>query len=676
MFSACIGAGLLITGILYFRNRRNADAPGRVTKFIFLLRFISITAVLILLLSIVFRRETYQNADPLLILAVDNSSSMVTGSDSASVRNELPAALSGFAEGLKDRYEVRTLLFSGHSENSRNSPDFSGKETDIEGVLSDVANNFANQNVGAMILVTDGIYNRGANPLHSAAEPGFPVYCVAVGDTSEVKDLQISRVNHNEISYAGNSFPVEVIIGATRLDGAEAEVSIIENGIAKARQRVRIGSSRFSAALTFTLEAGKAGLQHYQVRITPINGETNIRNNTATFVMEVISNREKILLVAGAPHPDIAAIREVLEKKATYESDCTLLRDHSGSIKPYSLVILHGYTQAMSQIAAECTAANVPFWIINPESPDGMPGIKFPGPPGKDTDAEPALNRNFPLFSISDAFRNFVHELPAVKCFNGRQSVMGQSQVLITQKIGAVETDYPVLYFNEQNGLKTAVFAADGLWKWKMRDYSAHKDHLLFAELISKIVQYLSVKNDKSFFRVTAPRIISENEKMEFQAELYNRSYELVNDPEVKLQLSDSAGRRYDYVFSRTSDGYFLDPGMLAPGEYSYEASVIQENARLTKKGKFAVREVLAERMTTVADHRLLHQLATRTGGKVFGRKELDKLSAQLKADPSIKPVSYSQVETSPLIDLKLLFFIILLCFSLEWWLRKRYFSI
>jgi len=55
------------------------------------------------------------------------------------------------------------------------------------------------------------------------------------------------------------------------------------------------------------------------------------------------------------------------------------------------------------------------------------------------------------------------------------------------------------LIYSEINGVKNANFLGDGLWKWKMRDYVDHNNHNLFNELISKTVQYLSVKADKSF---------------------------------------------------------------------------------------------------------------------------------------------------------------------------------
>jgi hypothetical protein len=239
-----------------------------------------------------------------------------------------------------------------------------------------------------------------------------------------------------------------------------------------------------------------------------------------------------------------------------------------------------------------------------------------------------------------------------------------------------VETENPVLFFSEINGLKSAVFLGDGLWKWKFRDFAENKNHQLFTELISKSVQYLSVRSDKSYFRVSAPRIVMENNDIELGAEVYNKSYEAITDPDVSLVLSDEKNRKYNYTFSKTSEAYRLNIGKLPPGEYRYEASVKLNNELFVKQGLFAVREVFSEKISTVADHQLLYQMARRSNGKLFFPAQLDQLEEELLKNENIKPITYSQITTSSLIDLTWLFWIILILLAAEWFFRKRFLSI
>lgn len=214
--------------------------------------------------------------------------------------------------------------------------------------------------------------------------------------------------------------------------------------------------------------------------------------------------------------------------------------------------------------------------------------------------------------------------------------------------------------------------AFDGIWRWKLRDYAEHKNHILFNELISKTVQYLAVKADKSFFRLMTNKIITENENIEFNAEVYNQSYQLVTDPEVNVIITDSAGKQFTYTMSKTSNAYYLNSGLFPTGEYKYKATVKVNNQVFTQSGSITVKAIVAEKTITVANHQLLYQLATGTGGKLFYKNELEKLKQELLSNETIKPITYSQKQLSDLIDLKWIFFLIIGLLTLEWFLRKR----
>jgi hypothetical protein len=209
-----------------------------------------------------------------------------------------------------------------------------------------------------------------------------------------------------------------------------------------------------------------------------------------------------------------------------------------------------------------------------------------------------------------------------------------------------------------------------------MRDFSEHTNHNLFNELISKSVQYLSVKSDKSFFRISAPKTINENENIELGAEVYNKSYELITDPDVTLTLTNTEGKKFNYTFSKTSNSYKLNIGILPFGEYKYEAKVKINGELFVKQGGLIVKEIVSEKINTVADHQLLFSMAKRTGGKLFYKNQIDQLENEILKNDKIKPITYSQNNTLTLIDLKWLFWLILFFLTVEWYFRKRYTSI
>lgn len=205
-----------------------------------------------------------------------------------------------------------------------------------------------------------------------------------------------------------------------------------------------------------------------------------------------------------------------------------------------------------------------------------------------------------------------------------------------------------------------------------MADYSENQNHDVFDELINKIVQYLSVKVDKSHFRVLTKNNYYENEAVEFDAELYNDSYELINEPEVSMTIINSDNKKFPYVFNKTTNAYRLNAGILTVGDYRYEARVKTGDKILTEKGEFSVSSLQVESINTVADHQLLYNLAQQHMGEMVYKNELNQLEEMLINREDIKPVSYIQQKLNEMINLKWVFFLILVLLSFEWFIRKR----
>ncbi len=114
-----------------------------------------------------------------------------------------------------------------------------------------------------------------------------------------------------------------------------------------------------------------------------------------------------------------------------------------------------------------------------------------------------------------------------------------------------------------------------------------------------------------------------------------------------------------------------MNAGLLEPGEYTYEAKVKVADQVLTKKGVIAVKPVMAEMNTTVANHALLYRMASASNGSVFYKEQKQQLIDAIAKNDYVKPVTYSDVKTSELIELKWLLAMIITFLSIEWFIRK-----
>ena len=102
-------------------------------------------------------------------------------------------------------------------------------------------------------------------------------------------------------------------------------------------------------------------------------------------------------------------------------------------------------------------------------------------------------------------------------------------------------------------------------------------------------VQYLTANSNRQRLRVYAAKnVFDEGENVILNAELYNDALELVNTPDIRIELKSRAGKNYSFLFSRNGQSYQLDAGALPVEEYSYSANTKLGNQSFTAMGQIA----------------------------------------------------------------------------------------
>ena len=640
-------------------------------------RFFAVTVLSFLLLSPLLKSTNREVEKPIIIIAQDNSESLIVGKDSSFIIKEYKEKLQKLINDLGDKYEVRTYSFADKIKEitSSDSLKFNEKQTDFSSFFDEIETRYSNRNVGAIIVSSDGLFNKGSNPVYSSEKIKTTIYTVALGDTTVNKDIILLKTEHNRLAYLGNEFPIEIVVNAKQLKGKTTTLTVSKGEATLFNQTINLNSDAFILTIPVLLQAKEVGLQHYKVKLSTLPEEVSFANNAADVFIEVLDARQKILILSDAPHPDVAAIKESIESNQNYEVESYLLSDFDKSLKKYNLVILHSLPSMQnpaSKILTELNNADIPVWSFSGANALLQTDLTKPTYTQKTNEVEPVLDQNFPLFTISDEFRKTVKDFPAVVCPFTTYQTENNSNVLFYQRIGIVDTKKPLMLFNNVGENKIAVFTGEGIWRWRLQDFAAHNNHNLFDEFISKTVQYLSVKADKSFFRITGPTSFLENEAIQLEAEVYNESYELINEPEVNITISNSENKKFPFSFSKTSNAYRLNAGMMPVGEYSYEAKVKIGEKIFLQHGKFSVSALQIELTNTTADHQLLFTLAKKHNGEMVYPKDLDKLVNKLNSRDDIKPISYSEKKLTDLINLKWIFFLILALLSVEWFMRKR----
>jgi len=365
-----------------------------------------------------------------------------------------------------------------------------------------------------------------------------------------------------------------------------------------------------------------------------------------------------------------------------------LVSEFNGSVlrnakyfEQYNLIILHQLPSKrfpLKEFFASLESTTVPLLIIVGSQTDikafnnRKAGVSITGGRSKFNEVTPVVVDEFALFRLESEDLATIAKMPPLSAPFGTYKAEVGTSSLFNQKIGVVATEKPLIIFNGRGETKSGVVTGEGLWKWQLHDVKMNGDHEIYDNLILKIIQYLSVKVNKSKFRIISKNNFYENEPLNFEAEVYNESYDLINDGEVSIILTDEEGNDFPYTFSKSMNSFRLDAGVFPVGEYSYEATTRVGNKVYKESGELSVSPILIESVSTIADHKLLTSLASAHDGEMVLPADLKSIAEQIRNRTDVASISYSTLLLREMINLKWIFYIILAFISLEWFLRKR----
>ncbi len=657
-----ISALLSITALGYFTwrsdRRRAVPYPWLTTG----LRVLLLSLVWALILAPGISMKRTETRQPVIVFLQDESASIPTALKGDT--NTYTRAAQSLISRLSGKYRVVTW---GFGSSVRNDSLFRYRDgtTDISAPLARVRDFYGGQNLGAVILASDGRFNQGLHPLYQNLSWQTPVYAVSIGDTSVPADLRISAVYAPRRVAKDAQVEIRADLVASRLAGYSGSLRLREGSTELGSIPLTINSDRFDRALSFNVKPGAAGLHHYTIEAEPSSREINRSNNRKDIFIEVTETRKRILLAAAAPHPDLAAIREALAGTDAY----TLTMRVGSGLPPaadYDVLILHGLP---SGTPLEIPANKAVWYIVSQTtghfSSSAAAAIQLQ--PAMTHDAYPALSRDFSAFTLPAGLAPLIDRLPPLSAANGTLTPAGGAQSLFTDKSGN-----QALWIVQPGTAPQAILIGEGLWRWRLYEYRYTQSHSAIDECIRQTIALLAANPADAPLRVEAPKYEwSDGENISFNAYLLNAAGQQVNTPEIAMRITDSSGRAQAFSFERNGNGYRLNIGQMPPGSYRYSASAKYEGRELRSEGAFIVISLPLESLETGADFPLLNSLAKSYGGSAVTSAQMASLYDSITHNPNIRPVLESREKHLPLIDWKWYFFLILLVAAAEWLIRK-----
>lgn len=674
--------GLAYAALLYYRNK-TLPFSKQLQVLLFILRFLVVSLIALLLLNPYLMQNKKVVEQPILILAQDNSSSLILNTDSLFYKYKYPLRFDSLTAKLGKDFDIDQYTF-GQIITQAKKLDFTEQRTDFSALLKELSVAYYRRNVGAVVLLSDGIYNAGIQPELLAGSFPFPVYSVGLGDTITYPDLSISDLRYNRLIYNKSDFPVEVTIRAKEAMGTKAILQIYMDGKKVGEQSISIGSNRFSVSHSFLISATENGTKKMVIEVQGLENETILLNNRREFYIEIINQKQQVLMLARSPHPDLAAMRAVFGDY--FEISTAFIQTWKPDEKSYSLIILHqlpgeGINNNLLESYLETNKDTPVLYIVGGQTDlsalnrlQNSIQILNVGQSSM-IDAMPVPDPSFTLFSFETFQRDRIRKFPALSSPLVEYSVPVSFSSFLFQKIKGIETNYPLIGFSEGGERPVGFINGTGIWRWRLSDFNQNGNHETFNEMVGKIVNYLLVKQDRRRLRIFTEAEFLVNDEILFKAELYNPSLELIDDVDVKLVLNHVESKTSnEYIFSRDDNkSYQLNVGRLPSGLYNFYAEAVSGNELLRYEGAIVVLASSFEGQSLIADHHLLYRISRLTGGTFVPLGEMMSVPDLIAADQRITSVASFTKEYELLTNLHWFLALLILLLSAEWFLRKTF---
>jgi hypothetical protein len=701
-----IAALVLAIAAYFFYFRTLPPLSGFRRIFNLTLRAIVLVILFFLILEPILKLIYQQQEKPVVAVLLDNSASMNIP-DPYGERGDSLRYIAEQLEILQGSDSVNFYPFS-FDVSSRpwngDSLTFAADGSDISQAITSVLDSLSGKNLQAIVLVSDGIYNRGANPLMIAWNSPVPVYTVMVGDSSLPKDIVVRRVQTNQITYVNKELPVEVVIWQNGYDGQKVVISVSEGNKVLVQRAITLRKSGFEQKEMLEIVAREAGDFNYTVRIQPLSGEITDRNNQQVARVQVLKSKIKVLVVSGSPTFDRRALSYLGDQLKDYtfsfltEKDPGLYFEQSfrkAKLDSQDLFIFYGFPTRNSdpaqirELMKQVTNRRVPvLWFIA-RTLDFQKLREFESilPFETTSQINPIENqivsltaggRLYPVTRLdeNETANNLLwKELPPLEVYQPIKMRSGGQVLLEVDTHKEVSTvsnrDIVVCYTYRQNQIKYLVFNGANFsnWHYQLQDDPARNN--FFIRFMERTIRWLVNRDDIHQIQIQPlQRIYNVGEQIVFSGQVYDEFYQPISDARVTVTVRSDTTRSSDEMIPDGNGFYRQAFSGLPEGEFTYFIEARRNEKTIgSRSGKFTVKPFFLEFQEIPANADLMRQLASETGGRLYLPIQFVRNFPEKKLESRVQ---YS-IEEYFLWNYWYWLAILVLLLGTEWLLRKRW---
>ncbi|MBM2816205.1 MAG: hypothetical protein HW421_2967 [Ignavibacteria bacterium] len=611
-----------------------------------------------------------------------------------------------------EKDNLNTILFANETQEVKDflidSMKNTGQLTDISKAIRRANLNAVEDNVCAALLITDGAFNTGNNPLYDAAEFGKPIYVIGVGDSSEPRDISIQSIIVNDIVYMDNPAPININVKINGYSSGEVKVTLSDNGNHIAEQVIKINTDKQSYSTIFEYKPTAEGMHKITASCSPLAKELTLKNNTLSEFIKVLKSKRHIAIFAGAPSPDLSFIRIALSQERgievmTYiqkkESDYYEHQPNQADIREAEIIVLLGFpvnstpsnimqmlsialesgkpvlfiaSQATDYVKLRMLEGNLPFNYISSGNQEYFALA----------DIKPQSMAN-PLLRISgvDEDIKLWNSLPPLFRTETFVRIKPESEIVMGIKVNNVPMKEPLVLMREFQEKKSVAVLGYGLYRWKLLGYANDiakgktDAQDLYSIFIRNSIKWLSVTDRNKLVTIkTNKKLYINNEKVEFIGQVYDGALTPIDNARITIKISGGKTQREVSLTNLGNGRYGANVDGLPQGDFIFSGEAFLADKLLgADTNRFSIGDLNIEYQNLKMNVALLRSLAERSGGKFYTPSEAGKFLNDLRKNNSFIQREVTLRNEYALWNLPWILALSIFFFAFEWALRKKY---
>lgn len=683
----------IFTGILFLILRHSDQIGSGWHRILLLIRF----AVLILILLIIFkpivRWSSVRQLDPEIIVFVDQSASILKH-ESISRDSIITLVDELQSEFRKRGFEVTIYPFSSDIADNPESIkelQFNRNGTDLSKVLTKGIHQPGINNVCAGVLITDGVFTQGEDPILMDILSDFPVHTIGIGDSIPAFDPAVIEISVPAIVTAGDTVNIETrILPQGRFK--TIQVYLHEGKQRIQTKKVRATSQNLYQTVRFEVVLDKPGIFQYCVLIDTMQ-DKNPHNNLRSAALRVKPARTTVALIQGRASFEARYFKRLLQSIPGLKV-ISLLETQSGlhSVESgdplrekWDAVALFGFptsntslkilNSVWEKIARDCPAIYYQY----------MRGLDFDRLEqilGERLFLSYTIDPNNRPISVQIAEEQRSH--PIVRNLNSdltlksgwselppigmpfRNIVLADHLKGIISSVGS--QTLPVLAVGSIRGNRMAVLNGIDLWRWDMMTVES-ENHSLYSELGKNLIKWLTDTLSTANVQLSLNKeIFLTGEVAEVKGIVSDVQGNLVKDAVINAQLLDAGNNSLPFLIQWDGFKYRGSVPMRAEGDYKIEAvAFVGGNPVGDFQRKVSVLENSIESQSVRLNVEALRSIAQKTGGEYYPSDKIESISDS---------IPFNKVKLDRVHELKLwrwsgIFIILTLLLFTEWTIRR-----